>query len=1645
MANGSRPVDIAQALEDCRKPLLDTGGRSRLINFPLKGRKTKKWLCVKGEDPNQVFDRLVIRNHAFTFLPLPGNTPNTDGTQGFLIPPDDGLDFEVDQTDPYLQTDRHEDTLDGCLETIARDAKSCIDETGVNMLYLAVGMLEWYQSGDSPEPTYAPLILIPVELKKEFSEGIRRFAYPLRYNSQELQVNLSLAKRLEDDFGLRMPAMEDGQTPSEYFDVIRREVLVDYPKWNVQDHMVLAFFRFQKQLLYLDLDPRNWSNANGKVCNAQLQKVFEGVDRNNTSVVSSADESLDNNEVAQGVRVVMDADSSQHSALCDIALGRDLVIEGPPGSGKSQTIINAIASAIASGKTVLFVAEKLAALNVVYDRLQKLGLGDFCLNLHSDHVTLKRVYADLGQRLSAHFRNPGQIEAVRRDLLRKRQTLGAYLESTRKSAGPLDLPLCEVFWRAANLAGAGAPLLRNAGNPAITRDAFNESISALTALSKHISEVGILRECPWWGFDCPSLPQGDIPLLAEHLSLIQRSAESLDHASNALDDLVGLHIPWFETLHQLDPMELVRLDEVTATTECGLCRLIADQSRAEAARSLLSELTAFAVANAAATSVCTADWREFEHDSRRFASTYRDSVATTIDSEATVQDLAGWRSRLSQSLTILDQLESLMAVISDLGFGHAENLSRTLRVVDIYRLITDEQVLRSSLITEVLLLASTERDFLYARDQQQELRARHTILTESFAMPDIPRKEDLQALRRALRPYINCWHRWFWREYRTARSELKRFAVSAAKHDLTQWVANLDDLERWLLDVDTFGADARLVSGLGLAFEGWDTNWQVLAHLVTWGKALASNGVTGAKAVELVERCAQTEERPSLSALETCARQLSEELSELPVAMFGAIGGPDQIQFGALRSSLSRWLADVERLIESAAGFRQESTTPLAQINDAAKSVIQAAEMKLSIDGSNRYRHALPGFFDGIQTSILALDAALEMIERLGVLRLPTAVLQWIFDADSMQKAGALRTSLDQWMAQRDGWLKHMDELASFGSSPTNWIGVWEGRPDEQPPARIRTLLVSIELLPAWIEFCRSRRRCNEINLSPWIDAITDDRIRPDQLAASFDHTIHDAVARRESERDETLRRFSRQEHEQVRAEFVKLDCELIRLQCEQVRWQAGNRPPPSGVSTGHVGKHTQMGLIDHQVHLQRPNCSIRNLVRRAGGAAAALKPCWMMSPLSVAQFIEPGSMVFDLLIMDEASQIKPADALGSVARAEQVVVVGDPKQMPPSTWMERVVGNEVDTDDEEGGLLGEDSESILEWGMGAYRRKRRLKWHYRSQHESLIAFSNKHFYENELVIFPAPGTCRDKLGLRFHHVSEGRWANRRNVPEAQQVAQAILRHAREQPEATLGVATFNAPQMELIQEELDRLVSNDSEARHTLDRLVSHQESLFIKNVENLQGDERDVIFISYTYGPDAGGVVAQRFHPINTEKGWRRFNVLITRARQRIEVFSSMLPEQIAGGPNRPFGVRCMREYLIYARDGILADAGTPTGRPPDSDFEVAVSRAVQRLGYEVHAQVGVAGYFIDLGVLVPNGGGEYLLGIECDGATYHSAKSARDRDRLRQEVIERRGWSLHRIWSTDWFRNRTSEEIRLQKTIERLLGRRPSSGLA
>ena len=495
-------------------------------------------------------------------------------------------------------------------------------------------------------------------------------------------------------------------------------------------------------------------------------------------------------------------------------------------------------------------------------------------------------------------------------------------------------------------------------------------------------------------------------------------------------------------------------------------------------------------------------------------------------------------------------------------------------------------------------------------------------------------------------------------------------------------------------------------------------------------------------------------------------------------------------------------------------------------------------------------------------------------------------------------------------------------------------------------------------------------------------------------------------------------------------AQFRTLDKQRLSMAASEIlSAYAAKRPSGSG---------GEMGVIRQEINKKRNHRSVRKLLKEAGLAIQQMKPVFLMSPLSVAQFIPPGSLMFDLVIIDEASQVKPEDALGAIARAKQIVTVGDDKQLPPTNFFNRLTDDELDTEQDEDDYSFGDVESILSLCNIALPNQAMLKWHYRSQHPGLIAVSNRNFYDNQLLL--PPSTLRtsysDGLGVSMmkspaNGYERGGANGGRNIFEAEQIAKEVIRFAKANPKKTLGVAAFSVKQRDAIRDMVD-----DQRRKHPeLEEFFSHtrQDHFFIKNLESIQGDERDVIFISVGYGRDQNGRLTQTFGPLAAEGGERRLNVLISRAKERCTIFSSITADDVKPSPGK-LGVNAFREFLQYAEKGYF-DVTQITERDFDSEFEESVARVIKAAGYEVQPQVGMSGFFIDIGVIDPNNPNRFLCGIECDGATYHSSRSARDRDRLRQSILESRGWTIYRIWSTDWFHRRKDQEKKLLDALEQM----------
>ena len=550
--------------------------------------------------------------------------------------------------------------------------------------------------------------------------------------------------------------------------------------------------------------------------------------------------------------------------------------------------------------------------------------------------------------------------------------------------------------------------------------------------------------------------------------------------------------------------------------------------------------------------------------------------------------------------------------------------------------------------------------------------------------------------------------------------------------------------------------------------------------------------------------------------------------------------------------------------------------------------------------------------------------------------------------------------------------------------------------------------------LRSWCAWRRYRDEADALELGPFVEALEAGRIPVDEIDRTFEAAYCAWWSAMVIGEDEVLRTFSTPQHSASINKFRELDDRFQKLTADYIAARlSGNMPHPDDIE-----RRSSWGLLRREIQKRSRHKPVRQLIQEIPDVLNALAPCLMMSPLSVAQYLPADQALFDVVIFDEASQITVWDAVGSLARGKQVIIAGDPKQMPPTNFFAR------SEDDPDGDIdIENDLESILDEMIGASIPQCLLNLHYRSRRESLIAFSNSRYYENSLVTFPAPFHPDLAVQLVRPDGFYARGKARHNEGEAKAIVAEILRrlthsdeHIRNQ---SIGVVTFNTEQQGLIEDLLDKARSANPHiepafsTEHTL-------EPVFVKNLETVQGDERDVILFSVTYGPDQSGHVTMNFGPLNRDGGERRLNVALTRARSEMIVFSTLSPDRIDLSRTSARAVIDLKHFLEYAERGpsVLGAAVYGSMGDFDSPFESAVARALRGKGWTVQPQIGVSAYRIDLGVVHPDFPGRYLAGIECDGAMYHSSAFARERDKIRQAVLEELGWKILRLWSTDWW---------------------------
>ena len=1312
-------TDIIEKLDYSRKELLDMGLRG---NTMLHFKPNTKSLELTGQHSSEVLKTLVVDNKKFQFLPK-GTAPKK---QSFVT------QFE---TDP----------LKTRLRKISREAKSFIEERGMNVLYVALGFLKWFESDSSEIERFSPLILVPVDLERSNVKD----SFKLHYNDEEIGPNFTLKEKLKAEFNLTFPTFDDQLNANNYFAEVQKAVSTKN-RWEVcADKMALGFFSFGKFQMYKDLDAKLWNGTldENPVINSLLS--MDGFGDTVLEEITGMG-NIDTAIKPGDIKLVKDADSSQLLAINKVRGGSHLIIQGPPGTGKSQTITNIIADSIAQNKKVLFVAEKMAALDVVKRRLDECHLGDAVLELHSHKANKKHFTLELGRVLHLHKPSVSPYDHKEKELQELIEYLNTYCEDVNAPIGNTNVS----FITAVGFIEKYRKTLE--GQNIFELELWGESeylkrYQVVQEAGEYLKAKGVPTQNPFYGSLLNVFSPGEEHTFTAAFQQPIDSNKVLLEKTKELSDITGIQFPLVRK-HIEGYVELIKVLEKKPTL---------------------------------------------------------DSVnAKAVEAINSFEDV-------STCLHMLEKARNLKDSYKDILIDEA----------------WDYNVLK---------------------------------------------------IRQAYKAHNGKFYKFLIGDFRKAKAEFI---------GLLEGAYPLNPMK--IID------DIRAVK---------TTNEQYEKQKDTLAKIFKENTDFYSNAEKLISQL-------------TFIKDLSKVISA-----------------NALPFQVADFLESVREInIDKLPGIRDEldKQTSLFYQKSLALYTKLAWDKEIVTDFSN----------DCLETTDKALKAMKDDIKALHDTVRANVILKELEDFGLHEIAGLFKN-----------WDKEKGKLLDI-----------------------------------------------------------------------FAYSYYNSILNSAYSGKDSINKFDLEKHRRAITRFCRLDKELMIYSQHELALSHWEHIPK-------LDGPGQMAIIRKEVSKKARHKSVRRLIYEAAEALQDIKPVFMMSPMSVATFLPPGRVEFDIVIFDEASQVKTVDALGAIARGRQIVVVGDDKQMPPTSFFDK----SLSLDDEEAEESETaDMESILKLFEAKNCPMSMLRWHYRSRHHSLIAVSNDCFYGNNLVVFPSAGINEEAKGLSFHLNKENAYEKgltRTNPGEARDIAKAVMEHAKVKAHLTLGVVAFSMAQRQAIEDQLEILRLEDSSCEQFF--CESNSEPFFVKNLENVQGDERDVIFISVCYGRDTHGNVSKSFGPVNREGGERRLNVLISRARLEMQVYSNFEDTELDTSSTQSTGVKALKTFLKYARTGKLDEINDNTGREPDSPFEIEVMNELKAKGYDVVPQVGSAGFFIDIGVKHPDKPGAYVMGVECDGASYHSSKNARDRDRLKQSVLEGLGWNVFRIWSTDWFRNKTKELNRFETACSRAM---------
>ncbi len=1627
MYEGTAVPNGASALEQrvagWKSKLLDLSKRNRMLNYRETKRSTLKILEPGFEE---LFNRLALNEEELTFQrPVDRDSDLRTFSILALL---ETLSYPLPVHIGDIKTEGSVIDRQQTLRNLRSKSKLARDEQGANILYLSFGFIEWREKNAFDAPSYrAPVLMMPVSLNLAAINA----PFTLSRYDDEIEVNPTLDYFLNDQFGINLPAFElkDADSIREYMDEI--EEIADRQGWRLIREVSMGLLSFLKISMYHDLE----SNRERMLENPVIRAITG--DRTAVNEVPEAYRDFDFDKITPtNCYQVVNSDSSQMEAILLSKLGISFVMQGPPGTGKSQTITNIIAEALADGKKVLFVSEKAAALQVVLKRLEEVNLADFCLALHSHKANKKEILDSIGSNLNLkHARVKESVLAELTELFHNREYLNAYAQQLHAEIEPMGESLYTMFGRLSQLEDATVIVFAVKDPLEISAQQLAGMIYCVGNYEKALRNLeGPVSRNPWNG----SAPSGaGRAFQMEFVRMMEKFPAEMQLLLEKMGDFVersgcSAELTWRGAEKLRDLLKCVAEAPVFPTEWADVQRRRTLIEMASSAREILRDYgrNLAAVSENFDGGVFALDLEAWLSDVRGGLQMFRQRGILRDDQN--LEDVSGLHEKAQDLLRELDMLiaafegsRCALEIPAEASFSSAEALSGVCGMILAGAAMRPEWL-------DAAAHADACRMHGMVRSHLDAYRAKTAGVLEKWepSALEIDAEAMLMRFKTQYTGIFKGLKAGYRADMRTIRGLHKSVGAQIEDETAIGLLQELQEIRREKKWFDENELALQVV--FGELYRGVESDWEGIAKGLSLAESvrrLYPGGIVPESVADLLcRRSAHSGEYVHIQGLAAAGEgghiaALRSGIENLCPAMSGQSGGS---LAGVIRPMLAEIQYESERLLERIVELRgyfvrSVPETEYIDLVDAACRVqnarrnIMARGASYRIAFGERYRE-LGTDWDAIIEDLMRVEAfcaqaegEAEFIRKIACdpcMRGEAAAAETLIGGKLAENAAAL------------GWFSRLFNGKDFADLHLAALG-----------DRVARCLNGFSELDRWMDYTETKAECERMDLSDFVQKIEAlDNSVPDVLNA-FKRGFYEQWCSAAAADQPAVRAFRRRVHEERIGRFCELDERQLSIAQARIREKVISRFPDTDRL---LTANDEVRILQHELGKKRRIMPLRRLFKEIPNLLMTLKPCLMMSPLSVAYFLEAGAYQFDMVIFDEASQIFPQDAIGAIFRGRQVIIAGDSRQLPPTNFFAASTSNSGEDYDDEDEYDENVYDSILE-ETASLLPNRTLRWHYRSRHEHLIAFSNQEIYKNELVTFPSSRESQPDTGVEFVYVEDGVYeggGRNCNLAEARRCVELVREHIERHPDRTLGIIAFSEKQQQAISQQIQRF--REQNPKYEKFFAEDREGEFFVKNLENVQGDERDTIIFSICYARTArqkaqGKPMAMRFGPLGHQGGERRLNVAITRARQNIKLVSSILPSDIDLERTQSEGIRLLRAYIDFARKG---SAALRSGKQELQGEELveSVASCLEKAGYTVRRHVGCSDYRIDIAVEHPTTPDCFVAGVECDGYSYAAAKTARDRDHLRRSVLESMGWSMYRIWSAEWRSNPLVESRKL-----------------